>query len=271
MENAQKNLLTTGRFSDLVLQCKGKDFPVHCSVVCMRSDVIANKVERWSHGQARTYNMDEQNVNVVEAFLEYLYLGKYGYKGKHTDDLEDPMDTPANQAIREALISEFKMRKISVGPSSRHACGTQLRNFVTEQDAYGRGSLLFQVRMYILADAYHVPDLKVYAANEFMASTKQSNAFDMGELAKAIDLTWDNIQSPNDTRMKETIGEVVFSNLKLTKHYHEIVERMPKEGDLGDYVIAAAKKHHHQTSAPTFFEEPPQLRRVYERLSAPRP
>ncbi|KAG4433160.1 hypothetical protein IFR05_011373 [Cadophora sp. M221] len=51
MNNAQKTLLSTGQYSDLVLQCKDRKFSVHCAVVCMRSDVIANKVERWSHGR----------------------------------------------------------------------------------------------------------------------------------------------------------------------------------------------------------------------------
>ncbi|PVH79556.1 hypothetical protein DL98DRAFT_589189 [Cadophora sp. DSE1049] len=225
MQEAQEN--------DLELKCKGKTFLVHRFVVCMRSDLIAAKFERWSHGGAPTYNMDDEDIEVVEALLGYMYLGRYKWLRPLPTVEDDGSDSLPSASVNQAVIQ---------GSNSLRDAFPHLAKLLFE-DSHSHtdpGSLTFHVKMYIAADVYHVSALNEDAASQFWEMCNHS--FVILELADSVELLWANITSESDTCMKKVVGKVMFLYYDLVMACERIANFMLSRDDLGRYVVEAAKK-----------------------------
>lgn len=105
------------------------------------------------------------------------------------------------------------------------------------ENAWGRWPLHFT--RYIVGDIYHVRALKNYAAQQFVEVGLYTD-FDVKDLADAMEHFWSSATSKNDTIMKKAIGRIVFKNLDKVMKCKRIAERMPKEDELGYFVITEA-------------------------------
>ncbi|KAH8159992.1 hypothetical protein CIB48_g8245 [Xylaria polymorpha] len=89
-------LLRSGEYSDFTLVCEGQKFPIHKSIVCPQSSVIAAALK--SEFQEAKTNTIEVNFEseVLKSMLDYMYTGHY--------DIKEP--TQPVQLLQDAQPSE---------------------------------------------------------------------------------------------------------------------------------------------------------------------
>ncbi|OAA59538.1 BTB/POZ fold protein [Niveomyces insectorum RCEF 264] len=87
-------LYATGKLSDLLVTCGGREFRVHKAVVCAQSPFF-DKAKAWD-------NVPEDDPDMLDRFFQFLYAGNYT-DGEHFDGLpsQAALLTPAECA--EAL------------------------------------------------------------------------------------------------------------------------------------------------------------------------
>jgi hypothetical protein len=166
----------------------GKEFKVHCAIVCTRSSVLAGMVEvpyflsssalileelTWTQkAVSPEVDLDNVDIPVIAALINYLYSGDYDESG--ADRFQNIL--PATSSERNPTEEEFD---ISV---------PKVANEVSP--------LIFNVKMCIAAGVYKIPALQA------VATEKLRFAWDNDAFMEAQKLLWGK---PNDERM-ETLG-----------------------------------------------------------------
>lgn len=83
-----KELLLTGKFSDVILNVKGEKFRVHKNILSIHSPVFASMMEHDSQEHDNgTVNIDSSEPNTFTDFLHFLYYG-----GTQNINLENVVD-----------------------------------------------------------------------------------------------------------------------------------------------------------------------------------
>ncbi|KAI5356832.1 putative BTB/POZ domain-containing protein [Septoria linicola] len=134
-----KNAHSSHDHSDLVIRCKDREWKVHRLVVCSQSEPIDKAVRDFKEGEDGVYSMKEQDPQVVEALIRYLYTFEYGDDGNGQGDV---------------------------------------------------AGIVFDVRVFIVADKYFVKPLCQLAAKKFEERCKSEWA--SADFAKALSELYEN-------------------------------------------------------------------------------
>ncbi|KAI1745150.1 hypothetical protein F4680DRAFT_467329 [Xylaria scruposa] len=72
-----RELLQSGKFSDLTLVCNGQEFRVHKAIVCLQSPVIAAALESKSKEEEADIMEVDFDLTALECMLYSMYAGDY--------------------------------------------------------------------------------------------------------------------------------------------------------------------------------------------------
>jgi hypothetical protein len=126
-------LLETGKWSDLVIKCRGKEWKVHRNIVCLVSKPLAAALEHlFKESLTGEITFEDEDSNTVDRFLTFLYSGDY---------------------CDNATIATAKG-------------ATQTITGVPE-------ALLTNTKVYVMAGKYDVPALKEHAVKKFTLALPQ--------------------------------------------------------------------------------------------------
>ncbi|KAF7914419.1 uncharacterized protein EAF01_000825 [Botrytis porri] len=71
-------LYTTGKYTDLIIKCQGKEFKVHRAIVCSQSKPIAAAIDHgFKEASDGVFNFEEDEPEIVEYIIRFLYDGLY--------------------------------------------------------------------------------------------------------------------------------------------------------------------------------------------------
>lgn len=77
-ESPFAGLFDTGLYSDLVLECEGRQFKVHKALVCPQSPVLTAQMrDQWQEAQSGVIRVDEFDAGTMLRFLQFLYKKDY--------------------------------------------------------------------------------------------------------------------------------------------------------------------------------------------------
>ncbi|KAL2270577.1 hypothetical protein VTJ83DRAFT_2761 [Remersonia thermophila] len=69
------------KFSDMTIRCGDREFTAHRAIVCTRSPFFDSAMSgEVTKPNAQTVDLPEENADVLERFLEFLYTGNYSDK-----------------------------------------------------------------------------------------------------------------------------------------------------------------------------------------------
>ncbi|KUJ17733.1 uncharacterized protein LY89DRAFT_733560 [Mollisia scopiformis] len=76
MGDALSSLFTSGKYSDLVIRCRGKRWNVHRLVVCMQSRPIAAALDGgFKEASTGEFTLEEDDPETVQLMLKFMYTG----------------------------------------------------------------------------------------------------------------------------------------------------------------------------------------------------
>ncbi|KAL8930453.1 MAG: hypothetical protein Q9208_000637 [Pyrenodesmia sp. 3 TL-2023] len=137
------SLLETGKYSDLTLTCRGREFAVHRSVLCPASKFFAAACDGgFMEAREGRINLDDDDPGALERMLSYLYT-------THYDDRGPPSETQTPSSAMD----------------TREEPGDGQSNVRGNVD--NRTSILNNVSVYALAEKYDIEDLKDLAKETF--------------------------------------------------------------------------------------------------------
>ncbi|KAK5203073.1 hypothetical protein LTR96_011312 [Exophiala xenobiotica] len=169
----QKHLLQTAEFSDFTLTVDGRDFKIHRSVVCPQSTMLRSLCTgSFQEGLQGRGTLTEENANIFEKVLEYLYTGEY------------------NSPSEELEIAAADGNEVSSGEDApaNNEDGENETGSIHRQSE----QLMFHTEVYLQAKFLGISELMRHARNNFAAVVKSnfradaflepfSRVFDHGE------------------------------------------------------------------------------------------
>ncbi|KAK6376323.1 hypothetical protein LTS17_006918 [Exophiala oligosperma] len=154
----QKRLLQTGDYSDFILTVEGREFKIHRNIVCSQSPMLhrlCNGSSEEEHGGRGT--LAEENADIFEKVLEYLYTGEYDLS---TENLEPIVDQD-----NEVLVDYEGMPEVDTTEPAKNKMETLRRQ--SEQ-------LMVHTEVYLLAKYLDISELIQLATNKFIATVKEN-------------------------------------------------------------------------------------------------
>ncbi|KAL1836765.1 hypothetical protein VTJ49DRAFT_4705 [Mycothermus thermophilus] len=277
------SLFKSEKFSDMTIRCGGREFKAHRAIVCPQSPFF-DKAMSGAFAEARTQIVDlpEDDPDVLERFLEFLYTGNYSDKlespsepdqvcnmspdevqkdlqtapgvavmltdavddapsvsdegddAEHdADDVTDaeydgpdrpPTPSEPEQEYSEGSAEDEDPAVLAEKGNLDQADKTWLRQRRTQCD------LFLPMRLYIMADKFGVPALKLLARNRFYRAAEVAWQ-EAEEFPDVVDELY-RTNPPNDPTLPEIVCRLVGSILA-----QDVVQRlrldwvMRKHGD----------------------------------------
>ncbi|KAF7933595.1 uncharacterized protein EAE98_003304 [Botrytis deweyae] len=237
--DAIKVLYDTGKYADMKIRCEEKVFDVHRAVVCIRSPVIAAAMDddRWEEAAKGEYHMSDQELPIVEAMIKYLYCGSYDDQvalgSEASDDASqvEPPSSPPKQPT-DTVVDVWGQRH----EIRRSAFGGFGQTVPQVAPLTKPSSLLFNAKVYIIADKYIIPALKSLAHEKFTTSLREH--WNTPEFTAATEFLWEN--APGSV-LSRALVTTAATHINVLLDRGEFVEFM---SDYGEFAVGVIKKIH---------------------------
>ncbi|KAK5129240.1 hypothetical protein LTR08_003725 [Meristemomyces frigidus] len=173
------SLIDSKKHCDFVISCEGRRFNVHKAVMCSASPALAAAFNvDMTESQTGTIEHTQYDADTVERMITYVYKTKYDLPG----------DT-----------------QITVSATNRD---TDYSNSITILD--GNAHLIAHTRMYAIGSYYHLPTLKLLAAQNFASCT--NGHFETGNFIHVLREVNTHI-SKDDRDFRDVVRTLALDNL----------------------------------------------------------
>ncbi|WXC49248.1 hypothetical protein SNK03_011734 [Fusarium graminearum] len=99
-------LLFSDKFADMTIKCKEREFSAHRAIVCSQSSFFDKAMSsNFKEAMAQTIELHEDDPDIVERFLEFLYTGNY------TDSVIPTLDIPSAEAMMDPTTVRQNLRE----------------------------------------------------------------------------------------------------------------------------------------------------------------
>ncbi|KAG7284299.1 hypothetical protein NEMBOFW57_010668 [Staphylotrichum longicolle] len=328
--SALSSLLGSERFSDMTIRCGGREFKAHRAIVCPQSPFFdraltggfavsdsPGRLDRHEHrnqmlithqeSATNTVDLPEDDPDVLECFLQFLYTGTYKHEGTSAwagpadvcrltpEEIEEELNTipgvnVAGPSDEEDHASTLKptvtMTEGTDGESHTEegdweteqsdeqpedpdepleeyndfggeydegpSCGRRLAQLTDElgleegtkqfyREVHSELELFLPLRLYVMADKFDVPALKLLARDRFYRaaelSWKHAECF-----PDVVDELYTNLP-PTDIAMREIVCRLVGCAIKDKEQRDRMGDVMRKHGDFAvgvmNYMLAS--------------------------------
>ncbi|KAH6958091.1 BTB/POZ protein [Fusarium avenaceum] len=283
---ALSTLLGSDKFSDMTIICGGREFKAHRAVVCTQSSFFDKAMcSNFKEATSRVVELPEDDPDVVERFLEFLYTGTYSdgvnstwgkpstaamldpktvqqnlqvppgvyqstpesEQDESTDDVDPDYEYPEeDEKEPEEEYTEFDENshdENTRNDEKERAKAMEDISLLTKTEAMQkladlRNDMTLPLRLYVMADKYDVPALRLLARDRFYRS---------------IELVWENAECfpdivdelyqttpPTDTAMREIVCRLVGTLILDPSVREKMRPVMAKHGDFAVGVMEYA-------------------------------
>ncbi|KAH7371886.1 hypothetical protein BKA64DRAFT_689686 [Cadophora sp. MPI-SDFR-AT-0126] len=208
LANSIEGLFESGKYADATICCEGTIFKVHCSIICSQSKVLARMVDgQFKEAALRNIELPNDELPVVAAMMRYLYTGNYIDEAGRSNGPITGMPESTAEAISPRADPDA---------------------MPTDEDDTGL-PLLFNVKVYIMADIYDLPGLKTLAKKKFeKAATICWNTPLFTAAAKKL---WENTVS-SDRMLRDVIVNICRNHIQALLDRGEFRDLLRARGDL---------------------------------------
>lgn len=185
----------SGKFSDALICCNGREFPVHRAVVCPQSDFLAAAFDgAFKESQTRKLQLTDEDPNTVERMLFYLYTGDY-------DD------------GRSTVLQRTSENKLNYESSAQSDKLIQLRfpHLALPSSKLQKNVLLNNTYVYLLADKFRILKLKEHAKAKYIDYFAIDGCLD--ELLATITFVYEST-SADDRSLRDFVSQTCAEHRK---------------------------------------------------------
>ncbi|KAF5628100.1 uncharacterized protein FTJAE_8975 [Fusarium tjaetaba] len=240
----------------MTIICGDRQFKTHRAVVCTQSPFFDKAMSgNFMESKSRSIELPEDDPDVVERFLEFLYTGTY------TDGVNLTWVKPSKAALLDPKAVIQNLQQPACGSQEEDMSATEDEGSqegsqdwiadaagdeeseltkVAEAVAEGRrqeglnqlaelrNDMTLPLRLYVLADKYDVPALRLLARDRF---------------CRAVELVWEEAECfpdvvdelyqttpPTDTAMREIVCRLVAAVIHVPRVREKMRNVMMKHG-----------------------------------------
>jgi hypothetical protein len=201
-----RELLNTGKFSDLTIKCHGESFKVHKAVVCPCSPFFMKACDgKFQEAASGVITLDDDHPETVKRMISFFYTLDYdnGIRIPSYTGASILGDTKIGSASTEQLESVLS------------CCG---------------------VREYVIAEKYDIKDLKALAQSRF--STWVKSNWNHPEFYSVVNEVYSSTLS-NDRGLRDLVEGIVIKNATGILDNDNFREMLTAEmGELGIAVLS---------------------------------
>ncbi|KAF1968007.1 hypothetical protein BU23DRAFT_277911 [Bimuria novae-zelandiae CBS 107.79] len=171
-----KDLLATGKYSDLTITCGVDTYAVHAMVVCSQSEFLAGAA-RFPGIESETKNVDlsDEEPAIVKLLMQFLYEGDYAPlisdENLDSEESEEASSVAPHTCCVYDLWGQMCSRKLCQHHQCGHNCNRNCRNFVCSTCNPPPGTqasnLSIHSKLYEIGDRLLVDVLKDLARAKF--------------------------------------------------------------------------------------------------------
>ncbi|KAG4433153.1 hypothetical protein IFR05_011366 [Cadophora sp. M221] len=212
------SMLSTGKHSDLLIKCKGRQFKVYRAVVCIQSKPLATTIDgNFKEATTGEIDLDGNDPEIVECMLKFMYNQDYS-DGRESDPVTR---SAADQNARTAWSSL---------PSPVTASSAAIASA-------DKGALLTNAIVYIICDQLQIPGLKMLAKTKFEELV--TDRWNTSSFVASLKLLYKETME-NDRPMKDIAVKTAGKHVKDLCDRGEFVALCKEEGEIAFDVLKAS-------------------------------
>ncbi|KAH0543146.1 hypothetical protein FGG08_002491 [Glutinoglossum americanum] len=159
-----RNILKSGKYSDLTICCDSREFKVHRAIVCPRSRFFAAACDgEFLEAKTGRVLLKDDDPDAIERMLSYLYTLSYD------DGVNSDIQGAESPQREESIVAEGAETS---GAASEAEVNESIEDLLGQHEE-GLG-LLADVGVYSLAEKYEILDLKKFAKSRFAKQARNS-------------------------------------------------------------------------------------------------
>ncbi|EEU40680.1 uncharacterized protein NECHADRAFT_76077 [Fusarium vanettenii 77-13-4] len=178
------SLLSSGDYSDMTIRCQGREFKTHRAIVCSQSSFFKKALgSNFKEGDSGIVDLPEDDPNTVQSFLEFLYTGTYSVGGFDRDTVLEAVEVTNEQTLKRLNCAPGSSDYTSGTPRQQESAGGlrwspyAFKGSVVPAEKSKkqkrRWAMKQSVWVYVLADKYDVPALRLLARDRFFQTGKE--------------------------------------------------------------------------------------------------
>ncbi|KAI4199161.1 MAG: hypothetical protein LQ350_004791 [Teloschistes chrysophthalmus] len=241
-------LLESGKYSDLTIVCRSRQFRVHRNVLCTASKFFAAACDgAFQEAQIGKLDLSADDPNVVERFLSFLYTANYNEDDKDdtketTGQGESSVDSVANASsmdsghVEDSALPPLSALSVPQTGQKRKAVDEEK----TEGMAEYASERLNDVLVYALADKYDVKDLKNLAIAKFQRS-KDWEGWEDEDILTILRIVYETTPR-TDRGLRDEILKIFSCHCDTLMDNPRLISMLDGDGQLARDILKTTKK-----------------------------
>ncbi|CZT12787.1 uncharacterized protein RAG0_16492 [Rhynchosporium agropyri] len=214
MTSITASMFSTGKYSDLLIKCKGKEWKVHRAIVCLQSKPLTAAIDgKFKEAMTGEINLYGNEPEIVQCMLQFLYTSDYKdgsieVMTQAITNAPESAETPPWTSIKKRKVAKAKVVKISDPHELVATSAFVSPSIITYENS---AAPLINAKVYIIGDQLDIQALKKLAKVKYEALV--SETWNSDSFMTSLELLYKET-SEDDRVMREAAVKIAGQHAK---------------------------------------------------------